>query len=158
MKIIKSTLLLTVVLCATTLLHAQQAKNENSNNPPQLKAEVIKQEEMKTPPQAGVNTPSPQPELKPQPGTPLPKEAAATTNTKPQQNDEGASKAKALSKPKNVVLDNGTGDETKKLTPEQQNILNGKSERPKNSGVPVANSNEQKTTQVQPAPPDIKQL
>jgi hypothetical protein len=147
MKIIKSILLLTVVLCATTRLHAQQQKN---NQPPQLKAEVVKQEEIKTPPQALVNTPSPQPELKPQPGTPLPKEAAASTNKQPQQNDEGTSEAKALPKPKTVILDNGTGDETKKLTPEQTNILNGKSERPKNSGVLVPKSGEQKTMPAQP--------
>lgn len=155
MKIIKSILLLTVVLCATTRLYAQQQKN---NQTPQLKAEVVKQEEIKAPPQEGpMNTPSPQPALKPQPGSPLPREAAAPANTKPQQNDEGTSDAKALPKPKTVILDNGTGDETKKLTPEQQNILNGKSERPKNSGVPVANSKEQKTTQVQAAQTGIKQ-
>ncbi|MBL7702905.1 MAG: hypothetical protein JNM14_11695 [Ferruginibacter sp.] len=147
MKIIKSTLLVTIVLCATTRLHAQQEKN---NLAPQLKPEVLKQEEMKAPPQTGLNTPSPQPELKPQPGTQLPREAAAPSNTKPQQNDEGKSEAKALPKPKTVVLDNGAGDETKNLTPEQQNILNGKSERPKNSGAQVQHSAQQKTTQAQP--------
>jgi hypothetical protein len=154
MKIIKSLSLIAVGLFVTTLLHAQQDKN---NQPPQLKAEVLKQQEIKTPPQAGLmNTPSPQPGLKPQPGTPLPKEAAATTNTQPQQSEEG--KSKVLPKPKNAVLDNSTEDDTKKLTPEQTNILNGKSERPKNSGVQAPKSSEQKTMQVQPVKQtDVKQ-
>jgi hypothetical protein len=56
MKIIKSIAAITVCLCATTLLHAQE-----------IKAELAKLSEVKPPPQAvRSNSPSPQPELKPQ--------------------------------------------------------------------------------------------
>lgn len=146
MKIIKSFCLIAAGLLATITSFGQQGKN---NEPPQVKSELIKQEEIKTPPKTGIiSTPSGQAEFKPQPGTPLPKEAPVLANKQAQTSEEENSKA--VTEAKNKVLDNDAPDNTKNLTPEQVNILNGKSERPKNSGAPVQHSAQQKTTQAQP--------
>jgi len=97
MKIIRSFLLITVCLCATTLLHAQQAKNEN-NKPPELTTEVLKQPEVKIPSQTAHNTPSPTPELKPQLATEkpvaaeTPKSLVSEEEVKPQQKEKPATK------------------------------------------------------------------
>lgn len=68
MKIIKSFLLVTVGICATTLLYAQDVKTETA-----------KPEEIKIPTRAATNTPSPAPEFKPQPGGAAPKAATSAT-------------------------------------------------------------------------------
>ncbi len=68
MKILKSLLLLTVGFCTTTILYAQDVKTE-----------IAKPEEIKTPNRAATNTPSPAPEFKPQPGGALPKAATSST-------------------------------------------------------------------------------
>jgi len=119
MKIIKSFFLLTVGFCATTILYAQE-----------LKPEIAKPVEIKIPPAAVDNKPSPVPELKPQPGAD-PKETASSAvsdTPSPLKKDENV---KPNENAKTVALTIEGNEATKNLTTEQLKTLNGVSERPK---------------------------
>ena len=71
MKIIKSFLLVTVGICAATLLHAQE-----------LQTKVVNKTEAKTPPASNISSiPSPQPELKPMNGVELKQAPAKAAET-----------------------------------------------------------------------------
>jgi hypothetical protein len=116
MKIIQSFLLLTVCLTVTTLLHAQE-----------LKTEVVKRTEVKTPPASTVtNTPSPGADPK------MPYDNAAGKKTTTEE------KLQVLNKQKDGPMN--------KLTTEQLNTFNGSPNRP------AAPTNEQGTPQEKPAP------
>ncbi|MEP7238510.1 MAG: hypothetical protein ABI685_11615 [Ferruginibacter sp.] len=110
MKIIKSFLLVTVCLSATTLLHAQEVKTE-----------VLKQTEVKAPPTDIANKPSPAPQLIPMNGI-APKEApkvqALTADANGPANKLTADQLKTL---------NGIADKPKQTAPAaapdaQQNV------------------------------------
>ena len=122
MKIIKSLLIGTVVLCATTLLHAQE-----------IKTEMLKPTAIKLPPAATItNIPSPAPVLMPMNGV-APKEApvAALQVPSPLKKEENKNQVE----PNNLTSEqlktlNGTADKPKQIAPAatldgQQNIKPG---------------------------------
>jgi hypothetical protein len=129
MKIIKSFLLLTVCLSATTWLRAQEVKTE-----------VLMKTEVKAPPMAVKNnTPSPAPELIPMNGV-IAKEAlvAAAETPSPFKKDENKKQPEA---PKTQILTIDANAATNKLTTEQLKTLNGTAKKPKQlSATPVSDT------------------
>ncbi len=135
MKIIKPFLLVTVGLCATSLLHAQE-----------IKTEILKPTEIKAPPATTItNMPSPAPMLMPMNGV-APKEAAVVTSPTPSPLNKDENK-------KQVGPINN-------LTSEQLKTLNGIAQKPK-SIAPVATldaaQNIKPVIVSAPAPGAIKQ-
>ena len=123
MKIIKLFLLITVCLCATTLVHAQQAKNEN-NKPPVLKTEVLKQPEAKLSPRAVHNNVS-SPELKPQDANEKPVAAEAPKSLVSEEEIKRQEKEKPAMKTDEANSNAVPGGE------EGKKIFAGKAETPK---------------------------
>jgi len=123
MKIIKSSLIVIVAICATTLLHGQQTKNEN-NKPPVLKTEVLKQPEAKLPPQAAHNNVS-SPELKPQDANEKPVAAEAPKSLVSEEEIKRQEKEKPATKVDEANNNSVPGGEDGKK------IFAGKAENPK---------------------------
>ena len=126
MKIIKTFLLLTIALNATTLLHAQN-----------LKPELVKETDVKLPPPATADKKTlPAPELKPMNGI-VPKEApaAAAQTTPALKNDENKNQPE---QPKLQVISIDANAANSKLTVEQLNTLNGIAEKPKQTAAPAS--------------------
>ena len=120
MKLIKSFLLVTVTLSATTLLQAQEIKTEVKALP----AAVVS------------NKPSPAPELKPMNGV-APKEAPveATQAPSPLKKDENKNQPEDL---KVVVLTKEANGPKNNLTAEQLKTLNGIADKPKQTAPAAA--------------------
>ena len=120
MKLIKSFLLVTVTLSATTLLHAQEIKTEVKALP----AAVVS------------NIPSPAPQLNPMNGV-APKEApvAATQAPSPLKKDENKSQPED---PKTEALTIQANGPKNNLTAEQLNTLNGIAKKPKQTAAPAS--------------------
>jgi len=117
MKIIQSFSLITVGLFATTLSLAQE-----------IKTEVLKPAEIKTPPAAG-NKPSPVPELKSQAGiTPKQASVAVLETPSPLKKNENN---KLVEESKTEILVRDPKVATNKLSAENLKTLNGTTERPK---------------------------
>ena len=119
MKIIKTFLLVTVGLCATTLLQAQE-----------IKTEILKPTAIKLPPASDIsNKPSPAPQLKPMNGV-TPIEAPS-----PLKKDENKSQPED---PKTEALTIEANGPKNNLTAEQLKTLNGIAEKPKQTAPAVA--------------------
>jgi hypothetical protein len=135
MKIIKSLNLIIVCLCTTTVLHAQE-----------IKTEIAKPVEVKATTQGGrINTPSPQPELKPQPqvaaiSTDAPPAAEAPSPLTRREEAKPAVKEKTevkIASDKDVVTPGGE---------EGRKIMTG------NTTQPAPEINSQPTIDTRPAP------
>ena len=113
MKIIKSFFLVTISLCATTLLHAQE-----------LKAEVGKPVEIKQP--SADNRPSPAPVVKPQDGIVPTAPAKAAETPSPLKREETNNQAE---QPKTEVKTMDANAATNKLSAGNK-AGNGASEKP----------------------------
>ena len=133
MKIIKTFCLVTLSLCSTILLHAQE----------EVTGKIVKPVELKTPAPMN-NKPLLAPDVKPQPAIAFTKEETGVTPSKtpsPFNKDENIKTAEAA-KPI--------------LTAEEAKILAGKSERPKPlETVPVVN--EETKPQIIVAPAVLKE-
>jgi len=116
MKIIKSFLLLTITISATTLLHAQE-----------LKTAVAEQKEIKALPAAS-SKPSPAPEFKPMNGA-VAKEAAVANAETPSPANKADNKIQEEDIKTQVLTIDKNG--ANKLSAAQMKILNGNTERPK---------------------------